>query len=377
MKKTFTLIVLLYSFFCYSQDDCMQVLRLSSRNYTNVEATSIMAYNIYQSHCGSSSTSSSFSLGLDSDQTAKLVSNIFGINANSKQSIMSTFCQNYESGYYGKDEYSKSTNLVVESAIRAWESCQKLKRDAVSFKINDGGNRITFDIKQKSGTPIKLTGVDYDDKCLSCYISKGRNTEKATKYSSEKIKNDKTLSITCKRLTNITDSIKFYPITDISINTNLGSLVAAIPEKQQPKYMWLKDVINEIDQIKKIVNNNHKEQHDKVDNLLKDLNTNFLNYSDIAFGGWIANEIGRYYGDNSTNIFRQGDGKNAVHWRGINGNDTNIFENGKRYRIHVFCNNRHVYVGDFEFGKTHHRINLSEITRGSRTSHFIAIKIKE
>ncbi len=379
----FALVALVYCTSAHSQDECYQVLRLASRNYTETQTKSLIAHKIYNEYTKGFSATNSATVGLDLAKTSSLIKETFGISGSSDSKTIQQFRSQYESGFFNQEDFSKKTNLVVEEAIRAWKECQELRNSDVNFKVADANQFITFSVKQSSGKSINITGVFYSDKCMECFISDSKKTTKATKDSRVKISEGKVLSITCKRLALVNDSTTFYPNADISINTDLGNLTVPIPEKTAPSIKWLSDVTTELAMLDKSIQQNALNDslnfillNQAIASLKNEAAKTYFSYSDILIG-YYAPSIGQNQQFNfKNNRILTGQTKKwkGVMWVDLAGKVGNI-DPSSQYRIYHLSGAYADYLTLCKKDQKHKEVKLYG-HQGAKQFTFIAVKVK-
>jgi hypothetical protein len=358
---------------------------LTGRNFSSTSAKSVVANQVYESSCKTSSSRSGATIGIGSEEVVKLASSVFSLTGSTSKEKLQSFCSQYESSEYYNQSQSEITSTVVKQAILSWAACQRNKSENVVFNVLDEGSQFTVTVKQGKGIPVGLQGVVYDNSLMSCKVFHGETTESANDATKVTISNGKLVSVICTRNSTIKDDQKFFPLAALTIPTGEGTISIEIPEKSSPNIRWLKDVDAQINALQSDFNT----ETDRLEKLIEESNSSNIGFNEIAIG-WLVPTIvpnddlradlpigyqskatgigsrGEVYSPNFTSYTNTSDlfnldGRSSIEWFSLATGEPFDFKSSTGYNIFMTTNYKTIVLGkNLKAGEKHEEIIFAD-----------------
>lgn len=222
---------------CYSQDECLEVLRYTGRNDVSQAQTYAIANRIYSQQCQGSTYKENKSLNIGLDAVVKAIPLKFNLGKGSDLERMESFCQSYYSFIQQNFSEAISASTVSVDSIKAWESCQRFKNSGIEFSPNVLSSFVTISVKKTDPNPVVVEKIEYDPNILDCQTTSDDSNPKtslpAKAFTRKTLNSGDQWHVSCGRLGQKQGAETFYPSTYLSVLTTAGPFTLPIPSEAE------------------------------------------------------------------------------------------------------------------------------------------------
>ena len=250
MKTIFNLTIakLLLTLVCFNanaqpqgfSDSCSEVLRISSRDVEARYKKANIAKYVYENYCEGSNVKSGLNLNIGVEDLLES----FDLGFGSTKEKVKNICQTYENKYKESVVETSYSSRTVREAISAWLECKKLSNNGVLVRPIVQKTRATIDFLKTGPDDVVINGVKYDTKLLKCEASIGGGllTDPSVKEVNSRtihtISDTDVWSISCERIPESQDGVKFYHETDLTVLSSKGSIKLTLPADEKIPFNW-------------------------------------------------------------------------------------------------------------------------------------------
>jgi len=270
MKKIICLIILNYliSSLLAQQDDCIDVLSIASKDIKTSYTKASVARYINEKYCEGKSMKSGISISANDEDLLSKVGFGFG---SSKEKV-SNICKDYTNTYNSLVEEDIRSSTVVREAIDAWIKCKKLANEGIKVVPSIQNTQFTIDVA-RGRSAISINGIKYDTQKCTCKALFTEGDQTVLKVVDEstfhKINDENYWNISCTRIPKNVAGVEQFDELDFSLSTSSGTYILTLPREMKPSYVWIDDVVKEIE--------NLKTKNNNITNKLEIINNRFNN----------------------------------------------------------------------------------------------------
>ncbi len=140
---------------------CQDVLTITGRDVTDRRHMAAFSEELYSKHC-----KSSYSIGGDEGDLE--IFGILSLGGSSNREKRDAFCREEEKRRDSLDWSEERSSLVVQEAIKAWETCMHLKSQGINVDYVQVNSSQVIVGMRRGGRPADFEGAIYDGNTLSC-----------------------------------------------------------------------------------------------------------------------------------------------------------------------------------------------------------------
>ncbi len=223
----------------HSQDNCVQVLLLASRDVESSKQKAAVAQMIYEMKSSQYSSSAEASAGIDK------IGFSGSFSKNDIENISSTNINDLTKDIIN----DQKSSIIVREAIDAWLECKRLSNNGVIIRPQVLDESFTIDFIRESRDVI-IEGVNYNPKNCECSARvNGTTPEVVDENTTYTIDDPTAFNITCKRIGVQKESGIEYSSIEFIVPTSEGVFTMRIPSRIKPNHEWLHQVDSSLSQL--------------------------------------------------------------------------------------------------------------------------------